>query len=520
MLRFPIGLKLIIAAVLLVTALTAGFVAVAIDTLERVYEEQAEQLQAARVADMERRSVGVAERLGQTASEALAVTETGRLHRVLANVAEGDAEIEYAVIADEAGRVLVRSDMGVRASLDRGEELLDINPTGPVIGEVQISGRRVRLVTHPIRAGRQGEPMGYVQLAWRLQPLHTELARIESDKAGDIRRATTLALALGGVAVLLGILGGILGGLGLSRPIRRLAQTARELADGDLSARARVTTRDEIGDLAGTMNHMAGQIGDLMVETRKSAELAHELSVARNIQQALLPARGLVRQPGLNLCGLVEPADECGGDWWAYLKLTRQRTLVLVGDVTGHGISSAMLTATARSCLDTVRQLTKGDFRVGHLLKIMDQLIRESIGDDFHMTCFASILDPIEGTMTYANAGHNHPYLLRHQSNGWRLGRLSARGNRLGDADGHAFVEHTVATSARDLLFWYTDGLIEVEDAEGRPFGDRRLRRVLHDSAGQTPDKVLANVMGAFEDHIGAAELTDDVTVVVGRVVA
>jgi sigma-B regulation protein RsbU (phosphoserine phosphatase) len=178
-----------------------------------------------------------------------------------------------------------------------------------------------------------------------------------------------------------------------------------------------------------------------------------------------------------------------------------------------------MLTATARSCVDTLLHLTDGDFRVGELLRILDQQVG-SVGEEFHMTCFASIYDPVEETLTYANAGHNQPFLLRYTPNGWRTGRLKSRGNRLGDANGHSFVEHTVETQPRDLLCWYSDGLIEALSAGARPFGSRRLRDVLKENAGSNIEDILDSTLESLSAHIDSEVLADDVTCVIGRLSA
>jgi sigma-B regulation protein RsbU (phosphoserine phosphatase) len=516
--RLSLSGKLIAFAVVLVATLTVSFVVVATNVLEEAYVEQGQRLRSDRISELQRRSLEVARNVGATAREALAGSETGRLQRIVREIAQSATEIENAAFADESGRVLVRSDMLVLDALKAELSFVAIDSGGPVVAERQLQGKPVREITYPISS--PAGILGYLQLSWSLEPLHIELLSIERQRDRNVEKARDFMIGAGLVAIAAGILAGILGGIRLARPIRRLARTARSIAQGDLSARSQVRTGDEIEELSSTMNYMAEQISELVDEVRDNAELEQELAVARGIQHALLPNVGMIEQPGLHLSGLVEPASHCGGDWWAYLKLTRQRTLILVGDVTGHGISSAMVTATARSCLDTVGQLTRGDFRVGYLLEIMDQLLREGIGGEYHMTCFASIVDPLEGTMTYANAGHNHPYLLRRTDDGWRTGRLSARGNRLGDADGYAFVEHTINMTSRDLLCWYTDGLVETEDHRGRQFGDRRLRAALSGAADGTPEAVLDQIMTAFHDHRGEQPLSDDVTCVVGRIVS
>ena len=514
--RFPIRLKLILGAVLLVTTLSVAFAWIADDMLRRFYQERTAQLRRDRVAEVEHRSVAVAGHIGITAVDALAGSETGRLLRLLKGIVLRDPEIRRAAIADDTGRVLVESDREVDATLARGDRVV-LPPEGEIAVTESTAGQHLRVVTLPIRVGEHSAILGYLITAWSLDSLDRDLELIAARKERDQTQARDTILASGAVALLLGVLVGVAGGWAVSHPIRRLAAAARALSRGDLDARAAVHTRDEIGDLASTFNDMAGRIGHLVEEARTKGELEQQLEVARSIQRAMLPPPGLVESPSLHFAGLVESARDCGGDWWAHAALTRERTLVLIGDVTGHGISSALLAATAKSCLDSVRHLTQGDFRVGYFLKILDQLLREEIREELHMTCFASVVDPLEGTLTYANAGHNHPYLLRWTGDSWRHGRLHARGNRLGDADGYAFTEHTIRLRSRDLLCWYTDGLIEARAPDGRAFGSRRLRALLERDVKAAPDAILERILAEYRTFIGGGRPEDDVTCVVGR---
>ncbi|HIA03927.1 MAG TPA: HAMP domain-containing protein [Myxococcales bacterium] len=519
--RFPISIKLILAAVILVAALTSTFGLLSTELLHDIYKERATHLSRERMVEFDERSKAVAGYISTTSQESLAGSETLRLTKVLSSIAKRDREIQFAIISDEAGRVLARSDMDAQITLSQNQTISGLDPSQLKVNKIVHNGRSTRQITYPIRPEEGSNlVLGYLRIAWSLENLDAELKRIAAQEVNDIERAATVLLIAGLAAIGVGMIAAFLGGLGLGQPIRKLALTARAISDGDLSARAEVTTQDEIGELATTMNSMVDRIEELLEETRIKAELEQELSVARGIQQALLPKTSLLKCPGIQLCGTVESASHCGGDWWAHYELTRSRTLVLVGDVTGHGISSALLTATARSCLDTVGQLTKNDFRVGYLLKILDHLLRKSVGDEFHMTCFAAIIDPLENTMTYANAGHTPPFLVRFTGDGWRHGWLAARGNRLGDADGYAFVEHTVATSEQDLICWYTDGLIETRrEDDDQEFGTRRLRRTLGRIPHSSPDVILEAIMSDLNRFRGDLPLADDVTCIVGRIV-
>lgn len=517
--RFPISAKLAVAFVAVVVAISATFIALADRMLERANTERAAALRETRVAEQKRRSIVAASHISATTRAALSGTESGRLTEALQSLTRADAEVRYAAIADDAGHVLARSDLPVEVLLAK-DLRIDV-PAEVATRELSVGGELILEVTDPLHETEQGgRVIGALQIGWSLRRLDEELAAIAEQEDRDTDRAASFMVAAGLGAVAAGIAAAFIGSMALGRPIRRLARTARAISEGDLTARADVRTRDEIGDLASTMNQMATHIEGLLHDSHAKGEIERELSVAREIQQALLPGRGLFEMPGVHLAGLVESASQCGGDWWAVSELTRSRTLVLVGDVTGHGLPSAMLTATARSCLDTVLHLTQGDFRVGHLLKILDQLLREGVGAGFHMTCFATIVDPLEHTLTYANAGHNQPFLLRKTEDGWRQGRLAGRGNRLGDADGYAFVEHTISTVTDDFLCWYTDGLIDARAGDGHEFGMRRLRQVLQKNAAAPPDEALHAIMARLDAFMPGQPLVDDVTCVVGRIVA
>jgi sigma-B regulation protein RsbU (phosphoserine phosphatase) len=516
-LRLPIGVKLALVAAGLVSVLTGAFIVLGYRTVTTLYETQADRLRESRVHALELRSVSVAQHLGETAREALAGSETGRLYRALGAVAGHDAEIHHAAIADESGRLLVRSDESPAQTLARGERL-DVTPGGMTVDEADLGGVRVRRMTLPIRGPDGSGVLGYLTMAWSLAGLQRDLAAIADERDLELRRATEILLVAAGLSIAFGVLVAGASSTVLTRPIRRLAETARALSRGDLNARSEVESRDELGELATTMNTMADHIGELMEKTRAHAEVARELAVARRIQSEMNPGVEVQHVTGLDVIGRVEAASDCGGDFWALMPLTRQRTLVLVGDVAGHGLSSAMLTATAKSCLETIRHLTRGDLRVGHVLRLMDQLVRESIGPGYFLTCFASSFDPIEGTLTYANAGHPPPFLIRRSEERWRIGRLTSRGNRLGDADGFAFVEHTLRTERGDLLCWYSDGLTDAQDGDGSPYGARRVRELLAKHAAETPAEVLAALFGGLDAHRRGAPLDDDITAVVGRV--
>src|SRR5690606_18202755 len=115
-----------------------------------------------------------------------------------------------------------------------------------------------------------------------------------------------------------------------------------------------VRSSDEIGELGAHFDVMADRVQALLVETQQKAMLEKELDIARMIQETLLPQPGLTRHHGISFAGFFRAASVCGGDFWQYNELDDARVVLSVGDVTGHGVPSAMISAAAKSSLDTL----------------------------------------------------------------------------------------------------------------------------------------------------------------------
>ncbi|MBL0217535.1 MAG: SpoIIE family protein phosphatase [Myxococcales bacterium] len=255
--------------------------------------------------------------------------------------------------------------------------------------------------------------LGYVVLGYDLAPIETFISAAAEQKAAASTRAALNTGAIGALFVLIGTVLAIFQGLSISRPIKQLAWKADQIARGDLEARVEITSNDEIGFLGENFNFMADQINILLLQTAEKARIEQELEVARAIQETLVPTAEPVDKGSLKFAGFYQPAAQTGGDWWTWSDLVGDKVLLVIGDVTGHGVPSAMITAAAKAACDVARHVHNDDVTVTRLLEIMNHAIFESAQRRFVMTCFASIIDIKKRTITYANAGHNFPYLYR-----------------------------------------------------------------------------------------------------------
>ncbi len=180
-----------------------------------------------------------------------------------------------------------------------------------------------------------------------------------------------------------------------------------------------------------------------------------------------------------------------------------------------------MITAAAKAACDVVRAIDGAQLTVPRLLEAMNRAIFESSKRRFVMTCFASILDGDRRTITYANAGHNFPYLFRpHAPDGNDFQVLMSRGNRLGDVEESRYVERSQPLEPNDVLVWYSDGIVEGENEHGEEFGEKRFRAAIRRAAELDPISMRESVVGAATDFFGQCPRKDDITLVFARIFA
>ncbi|MDY0058380.1 MAG: SpoIIE family protein phosphatase [Myxococcota bacterium] len=535
-----IGLKLAAVSTGVITLLVAMVGYLNYSEVRRAYEDAASRDQQRRLRALRDNAVVTGRRLAHSVGLALSGNDYAALAELVSSAQQDDPQCRYGRILDLDGLVMADTDPEVQRSIHEGKhqrleekppEQVAIRircpvqvpdcPTEKLTPAAVLADVRDELtfeVSVPVARGEQR--FGTIVFGYTLSQLRQELGaaqeRMQQMLAASLRRA----LLFGALAILLGTLVAVLQGMGMTRTLQKLAHAATRIAHGDFSSRAPIVSRDEIGQLAGAFNDMAGRLEGLMEERTRQATLEKEMEVARVIQETLIPPRDLVRRGSLQFVGAFASASICGGDWWTYSDLAGGRVLVAIGDVTGHGVPSAMITAAAKSALDTLRHTTGSDLSVTYLLEEMNKTIYAAAQRKLVMTFFASIYDESTRTLTFSNAGHNFPYLIHPGGDGRppRVGVLMTRGNRLGDDWESHFIARTATLSPGDVVVWYTDGLIEGTNPQGEAFGDRRLRRVLTELCERSPEEILEATLRAFREHQQEAALQDDITLVVARV--
>jgi sigma-B regulation protein RsbU (phosphoserine phosphatase) len=343
--------------------------------------------------------------------------------------------------------------------------------------------------------------------------LEAELDEVRDIARGERNFALLISLVVLGIGIALAAFYGVQ----LTRPIQELTAQAERIAVGDLDSRVEPVGRDELGVLAYKFNVMSEELRRLLAEQTRKASLEREMSLARHVQQAMLPPHTLDQHGALKVVGYCMPASSCGGDWWTYRKLADGRMLVVIGDATGHGIHSAMIAATARGAVEALSAVDEKLITPDLVLRAIDSAIRQLGDPSVLMTAFAAVLG-VTGVLDYANAGQNFPYVFK-----LGAGRVlekprivAASGNPLGDHNIPVEIRRgSLQLASGDLFVCFTDGVVERANRAGQLFGDRRLRSAvigesLPDGAAllMLRDRVVRKVEAYAEGSIAEDDIT------------
>src|SRR5215218_1787034 len=231
--------------------------------------------------------------------------------------------------------------------------------------------------------------------------------------------------------------------------------------------------------------------------------IEQELMVARSIQQASLPEK-VPELEGWQISPYYQPAREVGGDFYDFHLLPDGKLGLVVGDATGKGVPAALVMSSTRSML---RALARASNSPGDVLEQVNDLLVTDIPTNMFVTCFYAILEPKSASLSYANAGHDLPYLHRNGD----AEELRARGMPLGLMPGMSYEEKEIELDVGEGVFFYSDGLVEAHDPKGEMFGFPLLRELVAEHGEeQSLEEALLEELYSF---VGEGwEQEDDIT--------
>ncbi len=288
-----------------------------------------------------------------------------------------------------------------------------------------------------------------------------------------------------------------------------------DLTPGYVSRLLAMTGRD--ADLTPSVGRspVAGASNDELEALRLIAadhqKVGQELALAGEIQAGFLPDT-LPDVPGWQLTATLEPARETAGDFYDVIPLPNGRLGIVVADVADKGVGAALYMALARTLIRTYA--ADYDTEPERVLSVVNDRILMDTRASLFVTVFYGTLDPVSGTLTYCNAGHNPPYLLtaRDRQSVQRLGRT---GIPLGIYRDQAWERGAVPVAPGVTLLLYTDGVTEAQNRDEAFFGEERLLAVARASLGRSARDMQERVIAEVHRFVGGVPRSDDITVMV-----
>jgi sigma-B regulation protein RsbU (phosphoserine phosphatase) len=319
--------------------------------------------------------------------------------------------------------------------------------------------------------------------------------------------------------------------------VAQLDEATRHVDRGDFSHRIPVKSTDQLAQLSLSFNSMTESIEKLILEQKEKQRLEGELAIAQEVQAQLFP-RQVSELESLEVHGFVRPARTVSGDYYDFLTASSHKLILAVGDISGKGISAALLMATIHSAvraysLESMAQMYEplavgsvgGEGRVmaawpegvevspGALLGLLNHQLYESTPPEKYATLFLGVYDGRLQRLTYSNGGHLPPILI---SKDGIVRRLEAGGTVVGLFDNMTYDEGSVEMHPGEIFVAYSDGVTEPENEFGE-FGEERLIDIVTENRHLPLIQVSQAVTAAVDDWIGDNEQPDDITLVLAR---
>ncbi len=319
--------------------------------------------------------------------------------------------------------------------------------------------------------------------------------------------------------------------------VAQLYQATRHVDRGDFSHRIPVKSQDQLAQLSISFNSMTASIEKLIQEQKEKQRMENELAIAQEVQSQLFP-RQISEIESLEVHGFCRPARTVSGDYYDFLTASSHKMILAVGDISGKGISAALLMATIHSAVraysvESLPQLREpvavgavaGPGRVmatwpdgidvspSILLGLLNHQLYESTPPEKYATLFLGIYDGRLRRMTYSNGGHLPPIVI---SEDGAICRLEAGGTVVGLFDNMGYDEGSIDMRPGDIVVAYSDGVTEPENDFGE-FGEERLIELVRRNRHQPLTQISQLVTHAVDDWIGDKEQPDDVTLVLAR---
>ncbi len=371
----------------------------------------------------------------------------------------------------------------------------------------------------------------------RLSTLYSRLS-VAVGRWADI---VSVGLVAFGILFALIVLVALVIGVRLTRTITlsvaNLYEATQHINRGDFSHRIQVREKDQLATLQVSFNSMTGSLEQLIAEQKEKERLQGELAIAQEVQALLFPS-ATSSTATLELHGICRPARIVSGDYYDFLSYGSEQVGIALGDISGKGISAALLMATIHSAVRAYEQnqlvTLQESIAAGHrresgsvglalraalpqspaqVLWLLNRQLYKSTPQEKYATLFLSFYDGQRRELTYSNAGHLPPLILGADGS---IQRLTVGGTVIGLFDHMEYQEAAVDLRPGDIFIAFSDGVTEPENEFGE-FGEERLLETIETYRHLPLERISEHVISALQDWIGLTEQPDDITLVLAR---
>ena len=337
----------------------------------------------------------------------------------------------------------------------------------------------------------------------------TYRTQVDSSQLLELLRPALLTNAIFGISVGIGLTMLVSGNI--TRPVKEIIRVLKRVRDGDFDQKVKVTSNDEIGYTGDVINEMTDGL-------KERDKMRQSLELAKEVQQNFLP-KADPEIAGLDIAGKSIYCERTGGDYYDYLEMgdhQQGKIGIVVGDVSGHGISSALLMASARSSLRQ-RALLSGN--IAQIVSDVNrQLTRDVEESGRFMTLFCSEIDIQSRSIRWVRAGHEPAIFYDPATNTFE--ELKGPGMALGVDESWTYEEKQKSGLTRgQIIVFGTDGIWEAHNARGEIFGKELLFEIIREYAAKNAKEIVAAIIDSLNRHRHDVIPEDDVTLVVVKVV-
>ncbi len=315
-------------------------------------------------------------------------------------------------------------------------------------------------------------------------------------------------------------------GVRMTRSITRATEDMDEatgkIEAGDFSHRIPIRSNDQLSKLAVSFNQMTENIERLILEVKEKEKLESELLIAHEVQTQLFPKK-MPRLKTLEVAGYCSPARVVSGDYFDFVSIDQRQTALAIGDISGKGISAALLMASIQSSLraqltfhgslPSSLQSREGLLSTAQLVAMLNQQLYDSTTSEKFASFFLGVYDEHTGRLLYTNAGHLPPILIRQGV----ASRLEVSGMVLGVVPNVLYDQNSIQLEPGDLLVGFTDGLSEPENEYEEEFGDARLIDLLVRHSRKPLDEIASLVTTTVMEWARNPDHRDDMTLILAR---